>query len=442
MNLPFFLAKRIREGKQGDFATVVHRIAIASIAIGLAASMVAFLIMRGFRDTIKEKVFDFTGHLLVTKYTLNNATEEEPFDLHSEAVTAAMQFPFVERAQEYSHKSGLIRTEEEVLGIVVKGVGRTFDSLRFRSSLSEGRFLNLPDSGYAREVLVSRQIADKLNVKLHDELTIHFFQNPPRFRRLTVVGMYETNLSDYFDNKVVLTDIRLIQRLNDWPSSLAGGVEFRIHHRYFSWWQVFQFAMESAREQDLSVIQRIGALFSFDFTREAERLAALQINEKIDYDLYVETVQERYIPIFEWLGLLNRQVVILLVIILGIVCVNMISVLLILVMERTPMVGVLKAMGAQDRTVRQVFIYNGMNLIVKGLVWGNAVGLGLCWIQSKWGFVTLNAKDYYMEVVPVAWHWPTVVFLNVLIFLVVSLVMLIPATWVLRIQPVKAIKFD
>lgn len=421
---------------------MVHRIAIASIAIGLAASIVAFLIMRGFQDTIKEKVFDFTGHLLVTKYTLNNAAEEEPFDLNSEAMREATRFPFVDHVQAYSHKSGLIRTEEDVLGIVIKGVGETFDSVRFRSSLREGRFLHLPDSGYAREVLVSRQIADKLNVNVHDELTVHFFQNPPRFRRLTVVGIYETNLSDYFDNKVILADIRLIQRLNDWPSSLAGGVEFRIDHRYFSWWQVFQFAVASAWEQDWPVTQRLGAIFAFDFTREAERLAALQINEEIDYDLFVETVQERYMPIFEWLGLLNRQVVILLVIILVIVCVNMTSVLLILVMERTPMVGVLKAMGAPDRTIRQVFVFNGMNLIAKGLVWGNGVGLGLCWVQSRWGLLTLNPKDYYMDVVPVAWHWPTVLFLNVVIFAVVSLVMLIPATWVLRIQPVKAIKFD
>jgi lipoprotein-releasing system permease protein len=442
LNLPFFLAKRIREGKQGDFATVVHRIAMASIAIGLAASIVAFLVMRGFRETIKEKVFDFTGHLLITKYTLSNAAEEEPFDLTSEAVTEAVQFPFVEHAQEYSHKSGLIRTEEDVLGVIIKGVGTSFDSLRFQTSLLEGRFLQLPDSGYSREVLLSRQIADKLNVQLHDELTIHFFQNPPRFRRLTVVGIYETNLSDYFDNKVILADIRLIQRLNDWPAAWVGGVEVRINHAHFSWWQVFQFAALSAWEQEWPLTQRIGALFSFDFTREAERLAALQVNEKIDYDLYVETVQERYIPIFEWLGLLNRQVVILLVIILGIVCVNMISVLLILVMERTPMVGVLKAMGAPDRAIRQVFIYNGMHLIVKGLAWGNAVGLGLCWAQHTFGILALNPKDYYMNVVPVAWHWPTVLFLNALIFAVVSVVMLVPATWVLRIQPVKAIKFD
>ncbi len=446
MNLSYFLAKRIRQGKQGDFAAVVHRIAIASIAIGLAAAIISFLVMQGFQETVKTKVFRFTGHLLITKYTLSNATEEQPFELNTESVTEATHFPFIKHIQEYSHKSGLIKTEEEVQGVVLKGVGKSFDTLRLANYLLEGRFLHLPDSGYAREILVSKQIADKLNIQLHDEVTIHFFQNPPRFRKLTVVGIYETNLSDYFDNKILIGDIRLIQRLNDWSSQTVGGVEITIDHSYFSRAEVLRFSLNSAWEQDSPWPDRLSdwiqTLMGFDFERQAEVFAGDQINERIDYDLLVETVQQKYIPIFEWLGLLSRQVTILLVIILIVVCVNMISVLLILVMERTPMVGVLKALGARNKVIRKIFIYNGMNLTLKGLMLGNMIGLGFCWIQDRFAIIRLNPRDYYMDAVPIEWSWGMVIFLNLLIFFVVSLVLLLPATLVLRIQPVKAIKFD
>ena len=223
---------------------------------------------------------------------------------------------------------------------------------------------------------------------------------------MKVTGIYETNLSDYFDDKIILGDIRMVQRLNGSADSIAGGLE----------------------------------IFVKDINRVDDALTT--IGDSMDYDLYLEKVSDKYIQVFEWLNLLSRQVNILLGIILTVVCVNMISVILILVMERTQMIGLLKAMGAQDRLIQSVFVYNGINLIVKGLVYGNVIGLGLCYLQDTFKFITLDPHNYYMDYVPIGWNWEIVILLNVAVFVVVTLVLLLPTAIVTRINPIKAIRFD
>jgi lipoprotein-releasing system permease protein len=368
--------------------------------------MASFLIMKGFQETIKHKIYSFSAHILITKYTLNNSMEEQPFNFNINLYNHYEELELIDHVQEYAHKPGLIKTDTEVLGVVLKGVGKSFDQKRFQENLVEGRFLHFPDSGYAHEVLLSEVIANKLKLKIGDDIIIHFFQNPPRFRKLNVVGLYETNLSDYFDNKVIIGDIRMIQRLEDWGDSIAGGLQIYV--------------------KDISTINE----------------AATAIEESMDYDLYGEKVSDTYVQVFEWLGLVSRQVLILLGIILTVVCVNMISVVLILVMERTQMIGVLKALGATDRLIRTIFVYNGISLIVKGLLLGNILGLGLCYLQYKFHLIKLNAHDYYMSYVPINWDWQVVIMLNVLVFVVVTLVLLVPTGVVARISPMKAIRFD
>jgi len=332
--------------------------------------------------------------------------EEQPFIYNIDLYNHPEKFPMVDHVQEYAHKAGLIKAEDEVLGVVFKGVGKSFDLNRFKENMVEGSFLNLPDSGYAREIVLSRTIADKLKIKTGDEITVHFFQNPPRFRKLKVTGLYETNLSEYFDGKMIIGDIRLIKRLEDWADSVAGGLEVYV--------------------KDIKNIDQ-----DLEF-----------IGESMDYDLYIEKTADTYIQVFEWLGLVSRQVVILLIVILIVVCVNIISVVLILVMERTQMVGMLKALGAKDRLVRSVFVYNGINLIMKGLLFGNVLGLGLCYLQARFQFIRLNPHDYYMSYVPISWNWEAVVFLNILVFLIVTFVLMLPTAIISRIKPIKAIRFD
>jgi len=406
LNLSYFLSKRISTGHKSGLASAINAIAIATLSIGLAASIVSFLIMEGFQSTVKNRVYSFSANILVTKLTLSNSMEEQPIDVNIPLFRNPTQFSNVRHVQEFSHKTGLIKSDGEVLGIVLKGVGRTFDQQTFSENMVAGNFLNFPDSGYSREVVVSRIIANKMRLNPGDEITVHFFQDPPRFRRLTVSGVYETNLSDYFDNKLIIGDLRLIQRLNDWPDSVAGGLEVFVKD-----------------------VQQVDATYA-------------QIGESMDFDLLTEKVSDKFVQVFEWLGLVSRQVNILLGVILIVVCVNMISVVLILVMERTQMIGMLKALGSTERTIRSVFVYQGINLILRGLLLGNIIGLGLCFLQDRFKLIPLNPHDYYMSYVPIAWDWPMIVSLNVLMFAVVTVVLWVPTTIISRIAPIKAIRFD
>jgi lipoprotein-releasing system permease protein len=362
--------------------------------------------MKGFQETVQNKIYGFSSHLIVTKFTMNNSMEEQPFSYNLDIYNHAEQFGVIDHIQEFSHKAGLIKTDNEVLGVVFKGVGKSFDLQRFRKNMIAGEFIHFPDSGYSREVVLSEIISRKIDAKVGDDIVIHFFQNPPRFRKLKVAGIYETNLSEYFDDKIILGDIRMVQRLSGSADSIAGGLEIYV--------------------KDVNKVDE----------------ALTTIGDSMDYDLYLEKVSDKYIQVFEWLNLLSRQVNILLGIILTVVCVNMISVILILVMERTQMIGLLKAMGAQDRLIQSVFIYNGVSLIAKGLVYGNVIGLGLCYLQDTFKFIGLNPHNYYMDYVPIGWNWQIVIFLNLSVFVVVTLVLLLPTAIVTRISPIKAIRFD
>lgn len=450
MNLSYFIAKRIsREQKEG-FSSTINVIAIVTIAIGLGAAIISFLIMQGFQATIKNKIYGFSSHLLVTKVTLNNSMEEAPFYFNTDLYNHPEKFPIIHHLQEYAHKAGLIKTEEEVLGVMFKGVGQSFDYNRFKENMVEGRFINLADSGYSREVVLSKFIADKLKINTGDELTVHFFQNPPRTRKLKVVGLYETNLSEYFDSKIIIGDIRLISRMNEWADSVAGGLQIYIDFNKFDRTALFSSYFhdnyEAIWNSELSggdkVMETLRLPFNYDFETAAMDEAQDIISESMDYDLYIEQTSYTYQQVFEWLGLVSRQVTILLVVILIVVCVNIISVMLILVMERTQMVGMLKAMGAKDKLVRSVFIYSGVNLIMKGLFFGNLLGLGACYLLDKFQLIKLNPHDYYMSYVPVGWSWSSIVFLNLLVFALVTLVLLVPTRIISRISPIKAIRFD
>lgn len=406
MNLSYFISKRISRGHHDGFSSTIHKIAIVSIALGLAASIVSFLIMKGFQETVKEKIYSFSGHLRITKFSMNNSTEEQPMDYQIDLYNHPEKYPFIRHVQEFAHKLGVVKTDGEAQGVLIKGVGKSFDTLSFKENMVKGRFIRFGDEAYANDVVISRTIAAKLNKDVGDDIIVHFFQNPPRFRRLNITGIYETNLSEYFDSHIIISNIRMIQRLNDWPDSVAGGLEV--------------FVTDPDHVDD----------------------AGVAIGEMMDYDLNIERVRDRYIQVFEWLDLLSRQVNILLAIILIVVCVNMVSIVLILVMERTQMIGMLKAIGASNGFIRSVFVYNGVNLILKGLLMGNLLGLGLCFIQYKFKLIELNARDYYMSFVPISWHWEIVLLLNLLTLGVVTVILLLPTMAISRITPIRAIRFD
>jgi lipoprotein-releasing system permease protein len=458
LNLSYFISKRIRQSKADNFASIIHKIAVGSIAVGLAAAIVSFLVMQGFQSAVKNKIYGFSNHLLITKFTMNNAVEEQPFDFKIDLYEHPEKFPFVKNIQEYSHKAGLIKTENEVLGIVFKGIGGSKEGTQniaslhknYKDNIIEGRFIHFSDSGYSKEVVLSKVIANKIDAKVGDNIILHFFQNPPRFRKLKVVGIYETNLSDYFDGKVLLGDINMVRQLNGWKVNEAGGLEVLIDFKYFSAFNLWRQNLGMSTQYldvngvDSVVTQDIASSnpFSFDFDKAALDEAVRQIGESMDYDLNIESVRDKYIQVFEWLDLVKRQVKILLGIILVVISVNMISVILILVMERIPMVGILKAMGASNGTIRSVFIHNGIGLIAQGLLLGNAIGLGVCFLQDQFKIMKLNPHDYYVSAVPIEWSVSTIVGLNLLVFVTVTVVLLLPTRFITKISPVQAIRFD
>ena len=406
MNLSYFISKRIsREQKQG-FASSIHNIAIVIVGIGLATVIISFMIVLGFQETVKNKIYSFNGHLMVTKYTMNYSKEEQPMNYYIDLYRNPQDYPFIRHTQEVAHKPGLIKNQDEVVGIFMKGVGRNYDISAFQENIVEGKFLDLPDSGYANQVVISKIIANQLEANVGDDIIIHFIQNPPRSRKLTITGIYETNLAEYFDSHFILGDLRMIQRLNDWSDSLAGGLEVFV--------------------KDPHAIDEAG----------------YAIAEKMDFDLNIESAADKYIQVFEWLNLLSRQVKILLGIILIVVSVNIISIVLIIVMERTQMIGLMKALGAGNSFIQRIFMYNGINLIAKGLLLGNLIGLGLCYLQYQFKIIKLNPHDYYMSFVPISWEWEVVVMLNIFTFIIVTLVLLLPTMVIARINPIKAIRFD
>lgn len=447
MNLSYFISKRIAKAQKEGFSGIIHKIAIFSIAIGLAASIVSFLIMRGFQETVKNKIYAFSGNIVITKLSMSNSPEEQPMDFNIDLYKNRDEYPYVKQVQEYAHKAGLVKTEDEVLGVVIKGVGKSFDVDGFRENLVEGQFIDLPDSGYANQVVLSRIIASQLKAKVGDELIIHFFQNPPRFRKVEVTGIYETNLAEYFDSKVIIGDIRMIQRLNNWADSVAGGIEVfvdfdKIDLRALQSLQKDRILASEEHSGTGKSMALLGNYVNFDFQQAAIDFAEEDIAERMDYDLNVQSAERRFFTIFEWLKLLSRQVNILLLIILIVISFNMVSIVLILVMERTQMIGMLKAVGATNRLVRSIFVYSGVNLILKGLLLGNLIGLGLCFIQDRFKIIKLNPRDYYMDVVPISWNWDVVFLLNFLTLFIITLVLLLPTMAIASINPIRAIKFD
>ncbi len=440
LNLSYFISKRINRDHKTGFSATIHKIAIVSISVGLGAAIVSFLVMKGFQNTVKNKIFGFSGHLLITKFSMNNSPEERPMNFRIDLYDNLHDYPFVEHVQEYAHKPGLVKTDDEVLGVVVKGVGKSFDVNRFAPNMLEGSFFALPDSGYANQVVISKAIADKLNAGVGGSIMVHFFQNPPRYRRLTVTGIYETNLSEYFDSRVILTDIRMIQRLNDWSDSLAGGLEVFLNVGRGGARSVKTFLDEDVySEHKENFFKRLIPTINEPALIDDGIVA---IGERMDYDLNIERVSDRYIQVFDWLNLLSRQVNILLIIILTVISVNMISIILILVMDRTQMIGLLKALGAGNQTIRSIFVFNGVRLITRGLFFGNLLGLGICFLQDRLRIVKLNPQDYYMSFVPVSWNWEIVILLNILMFVVVTVVLMLPTMIIASVNPIKALRFD
>ncbi|MBF8963087.1 ABC transporter permease [Pontibacter sp. FD36] len=404
MNVSKFISDKISEVQAGSFTTSVTKIAIISIAAGIAIMIVSFAILEGFRDEIRNKIFSFGAHLQISKYDTNNSFEGAPISTAT-GINSTEEIAGIQHIQGFARKTAIIKTEDEVLGVVMKGVGEDYDLSAMQANLDEGGVVSFSDTASSKDVMLSRKIANKLRLKVGNEAIFYFIQNPPRARKLKVAGVFNTGLEE-FDEVFVIGDLQLIRELNNWPDTLVGGVEILLK----------------------------------DF--EQIDLVADQVFDQMNYDLQLEKITDRHAQLFDWLQLLRKNVVIFLVLIIFVATFNMVSTVFIMIIERISMIGVLKAIGATDAQIRQIFYFRGLSLTLKGMLWGNVIGLGFCVIQYYFQVIPLDPENYYMDTVPISWNFAIIIALNVITLVMTMLAILIPAAMVARIKPVRAIKFD
>ncbi|MFD2245688.1 ABC transporter permease [Pontibacter ruber] len=404
MNISKYISRKISEVQSGSFTSSVTKIAIISIAAGIAIMIVSFAILEGFRNEIRAKIFSFGAHLQISKYDTNNSFEGAPIST-STGINSTDDIPGILHIQPFARKTAIIKTEDEVLGVVLKGVSKDYDLSAMQKNLDAGKLISFNDTASSKDVMLSRRIANKLRLKVGDEAIFYFIQQPPRARKLKVSGIFNTGLEE-FDEVFVMGDLKLIRELNGWPDTLVGGVEVVL--------------------KDFDQID----------------VVADQVFDKMNYDLQLEKITDRHAQLFDWLKLLRKNVIIFLVLIIFVATFNMVSTVFIMIIERINMIGVLKAIGATDRQIRQVFYFRGLRLTLIGMFWGNLIGLGFCAVQYYFKLIPLDPENYYMNTVPISWNFGIIIALNLITLVLTMLAILIPAAMIARIKPVKAIKFD
>jgi lipoprotein-releasing system permease protein len=414
MNLPYFIANRLIIGRREgtSFSRPINVIAVIGIAVGLAVMILAVSILTGFKQQIRDKVVGFGSHIQVMNFDSNTSFETTPVSTNLDFIPKIKRIPGIRHVEVFATKAGIIKTDENIQGAVLKGIGPDFDWSYFRSNMVDGNVFTVTDSVISTKVIISKKISDMLLLKTGDSFAMHFIQDPPRMRKFTISGIYETSLEE-FDKIYVFCDIGQIRRLNGWTDDLVSGLEIYIN----------------------------------DFKRLGEITQAIRdtIGYKIEANqpvVNVTSIKARYPQIFDWLNFQDMNVVIIIILMLIVAGFNMISGLLILILEKTNMIGVLKALGSEDRTVRKIFLYQAAYLIGKGLFWGNIIGIGLALIQLKTSLISLDPTSYYLKTVPVNLDILHIILLNAGTMAIIVLMLLIPSQLVSRITPVKAIRYD
>jgi lipoprotein-releasing system permease protein len=405
LNLSAFIAKRIAFKSKRTFSKLSVRIAILGIMLGLAVMILTMAIIRGFKAEIREKVRGFSGDIIVVKYDLNYSFENSPFVINKKTLNQFRTDSEIAFYQPYASKAGIIKTADEVEGVVLKGVDKTYRWDFFKKILIQGRVPDFSDSNKVqREIMISKHTADRLKKNVGDEFLMYFVQQPLRKRKFEIVGIYNLGVEDV-DKMYVIGDLRLVRKLNNWSAGEVGGYEIRLKN-----------------------------FDNLDSTAE-------KIYNSIDMNLKSYSVKEYYPAIFQWLSLLDVNTQVILVLMMAVAVINMVSALLIIILERTNMIGILKALGSTNWAIQKIFLNNAAFLIGIGLLLGNVLGLGICFFQQNTHLLKLDQASYYMDYVPVELHLVDVVLLNAGTLIICLLVLLIPSFVVTKIAPVKAIAF-
>jgi lipoprotein-releasing system permease protein len=412
MNVEYFIAKRIhfRQDRKNVSRPAV-RIAIIGIAIGLAVMLLTISIVLGFKQEIRNKTIGFGGHIQLTNFDTNNSYEMLPIQLSDSLLDSLRNIPGVTTVSAFATKPGIIKTSSAFQGIVLKGIGPDFDARFFNSNITEGEFVE-PGDSLRNEAVISHHMARLFQLKTGDNFYTYFIQDQVRARRFTVKGIYSTNFIEY-DKLFIITDIRHLQQLSGWSENQSGGYEIRISD--FS-------QLDAINDKAYSIISPV------------------VLDDGSSY--FTRTIREINPQIFAWLDLLDINVWVILALMLAVAGFNMISGLLILILERTSMIGILKSIGATNWSVRRIFLYHSLFLIGKGMMWGNIAGLALITLQYFTGIIPLDPEAYYVSTVPVLYHWPLFIVLNLGTLLASVIMMIGPSYLITKILPAKIIRYE
>ncbi|MGZ3767732.1 MAG: ABC transporter permease [Mucilaginibacter sp.] len=405
MSFASFISARISFKSNRTFSKLIVRIAIIGIMLGLGVMILSVAVIRGFKSEIRQKLRGFAGDILVQKFDNNNSYQNSPFNIDNGFVKRVQSNPLFTRVMPIATKPGIIKTKNEIEGVVMKGVSKNYDWTFFKKILVAGKVIDFTDTVEAqKQIMISTYTANRLKLKVGDKFLMFFVQEPLKKRQFHITGIFDVGVED-IDKTFVVGDLGLIVKLNNWYPDEIGGYELRVS----------------------------------DFNRLDE--ANDFLSDKMPLKLKSYTVSESYPAIFEWLKLLDVNAQVMLVLMLIVATINMISALLIIILERTSMIGIFKAMGAGNWVIQKIFLYNASYLIGIGLALGNLFGLGVSLLQYKTHLFTLDEESYYMKFVPIEIRWTDIALLNIGTLIICLMVLIIPSTLVTKISPVKAIRF-
>lgn len=411
MNFELFIAKRLITTKQykSSISAPIIKIAIVAIALGMIVMMISIATGIGLQQKISDKITVFNGHIQVTNFDDNQSDVTLiPVNINEQNLNNLNKIEGINYIQAFATKAGIIRTEKDFEGIIYKGVDQNYNWNHFKEYIVAGTYPVI-NSEFSSEVLISKTIADRLGLKLNSEFNTFFLkdnpESPPSVRVFKVVGIYDSGFNE-FDAGIILGDLKQIQRLNKWTSTEVGGYEIVLNH------------FDQISQKGEEIYYEIGAT----------------LNSK--------TIIEKYPALFEWIQLFDTNMVVIIAIMILVAGINMITALLVLILEKTQLIGILKSMGANNISIQKVFMYNAAYLILLGLFWGNLIGLSLLFIQKYFGVIQLNPATYYVSVAPVYISFDYILYLNLGTLLLCLLMLLIPSFIISKISPVKAIKFE
>ena len=410
----FFIANRITFNRKDgrSFTGPIVNISVAGIALGLAVMILSMAIVTGFRNQVSSKVTGFSADVQISNFDANNSFETQPVDANSVPMSDILAVGGVTHVQPYVLKSGIVKTQNDIQAVVLKGIDQSFDWSFMREHTVAGDTFAIADTVKSNRIFMSDYMANLLHLSVGDKITVYFVQNPPRMRPFIVSGLYKTSIED-FDHVFALVDMRHLQKVNDWEPNQISGYEVSI----------------SNFDQLETVADSIFFVAGNNFLKGGSSLK-------------ITNTKERYPQIFDWLNLQDMNVWVILALMLAVAGFNMISGLLILILEKTSMIGLLKALGYSNWHIQKIFLIQSFYLIVKGLLWGNLIGIGLCLLQQHFAIVPLDESSYYMSTVPINLKWLHVVALNIGTLVSTLIVILLPSLLVSHISPAKAVKFN